>query len=144
MATTAQWIFDRAMALMDELNESTGKADTADTKEYKNRTLSTLNVLLPECFPCSDTYRATPGKRPICPEVTSMADVVWLDDGVCRGALPYGLAAHLLLMEDPDTANYFQQRYEEKLAQLRTGIPATVENIGDIYGGIGYGQFGRW
>ena len=37
MATTAQWIFEKAMNLMDEVNESTGATDTADTREYKNR-----------------------------------------------------------------------------------------------------------
>lgn len=35
MATTAQWIFEKAMNLMDEVNESTGATDTADTREYK-------------------------------------------------------------------------------------------------------------
>ena len=58
MATTAQRVFELAMNLMDEVNESTGKADTADTKEYKNRTLAILNILRIECYPASDTYPA--------------------------------------------------------------------------------------
>lgn len=145
MTTTAQWVFERAMALMDELNESSGNADTADTKEYKNRTLSILNMLRVECFPFSDTYRVqTPGKRPICPEIQSFTDVIGLDDGIAQGTLPYGLAAHLLLDENPDSASYFQQRYQEQLALMRTYLPATIENITDQYGGIDYTQFGRW
>ena len=33
MATTAQQVFELSMHLMDEINESSGSADTADTKE---------------------------------------------------------------------------------------------------------------
>lgn len=143
--TTAQWVFERAMALMDELNESSGSADTADTKEYKNRTISILNILRMECFPFSDTYKiATPGKRPVCPEITAFTDEIYLDDGIAQGVLPYGLAAHLLLDENPDAASYFQQRYQEMLSMMRVGLPATFESISNEYGGIEHGQFGRW
>lgn len=143
--TTAQWVFDKAMNLMDEVNESTGQTDTADTKEYKNRTLAILNILRVECFPASDTYTViTPGKRPICREITDFETPIGLDDGICQGVLPYGLAAHLLLDENPDMASYFNQRYQELLAQYRYGVPAATEDIVDLYGGIEYGQFGAW
>lgn len=145
MATTVQWIFERAMALMDELSESTGSADTADTKEYKNRTLSILNILRIECFPFSDAYQITePGRRPVCPELTDFSDTVGLDDGICQGVLPYGLAAHLLVDENAETAAFFQQRYEELLAMLRANLPAAMGAIDDLYGGIEHGRFGRW
>ena len=145
MATTAQRVFEMAMHLMDEVNESSGAADTSDTKEYKNRTLQILNVLRIECFPASDTYAvATPGKRPVCPEITAFADEIGMDDGICQGVLPYGLAAHLLLDENPTVAAYFQQRYEEALAAARRGIPAGFEDITDLYGGIEHGRFSRW
>ncbi len=143
--TTAQWIFEKAMSLMDEVNESTGAADTADTKEYKNRTLPILNILRAECFPASDTYAVTtPGKRPICPEITDFETPIGMDDGVCQGVLPYGLAAHLLLDENPDMAAFFNQRYQELLFQYRTSIPAQAEDIESLYGGIEYGCFSRW
>ena len=101
-------------------------------------------MLRVECWPASDTYTvAEPGKRPICPEITSFTAALPLDDGICQGVLPYGLAAHLLLGEDDDKASYFNQRYEEKLAQLRN-TPAAWEDITSPYGGIEYGQFGRW
>lgn len=145
MATTAQWVFDKAMHLMDEVNESTGMADTSDTKEYKNRTLPILNILRIECFPASDTYQAAePCKRPVCPEITGFETQIGLDDGICQGVLPYGLAAHLLLGEDDDKASYFNQRYEELLEQFRRGIPAASEDITPVYGGIEYGRFAGW
>ena len=43
--TTAAWVFARAIHLMDEQNETTGETSTADTSEYKLRTLSILNIL---------------------------------------------------------------------------------------------------
>ena len=143
--TNAQWVFDKAMNLMDEVNESTGQTDTADTKEYNNRTLAILNILRVECFPASDTYRNTKsGKRPVCREITDFDTQIGLDDGICQGVLPYGLAAHLLLDENPDMASYFNQRYNELLAQYRYNIPVEAEEITDLYGGIEYGYFGRW
>lgn len=143
--TTAQWVFEMAMHLMDEANTSTGETDTADTKEYKNRTLPILNILRIECFPASDTYTVSkPGKRPICREITDFTTPIGLDDGLCQGVLPYGLAAHLLLDENPDVAAYFNQRYQELLFQYRNGIPSASEAIDPLYGGIEYGWFARW
>ena len=143
--TNAQWIFEKTMHLMDEVNESTGTADYSDTKEYKNRTLAILNILRMECFPASDTYAVTiPGKRPVCPEITSFEEPIGLDDGICQGVLPYGLAAHLLLDENPGVASFFQQRYEEALSTARRGIPAMAEDITDVYGGIEHGRYGWW
>lgn len=145
MSTTAQWVFDKAMHLMDEVNESTGQSDTADTREYKNRTIQILNILRVECFPASDTYKVTePGKRPICPEIMDFDTPIGLDDGICQGVLPYGLAAHLLLDENPDVAAFFIQRYQELLAQYRYSIPAEAEDIEPVYGGIEFGYFSRW
>lgn len=145
MATTAQWVFDKAMHLMDEVNESTGQSDTADTREYKNRTIPILNILRIECFPASDTFQVSqPGKRPICPEITDFDTPIQLDDGICQGVLPYGLAAHLLLDENPDTASFFIQRYQELLAQYRYSLPAEAQDIEPVYGGIEFGYFARW
>lgn len=145
VVTTAQWVFEKAMNLMDEVNESTGAADTADTKEYKNRTLPILNILRVECFFASDTYTVSkPGKRPVCREITDFESPINLDDGICQGVLPYGLAAHLLLDENPDVAAYFNQRYQELLLQMKNGLPAEAQDIEDLYGGIEYGYFSRW
>lgn len=145
MATTAKWVFERAMALMDSLSDGSGLADISDNTEYKNRTISILNMLRMECFPFSDTYQITrPGKRPICPPVKTLDDNISLDDAIAQGVLPYGLAAHLLLDENPQTAAFFNERYQELLFGMRTGIPASVEPIRDEYGSVEYGSFGRW
>lgn len=142
--TTAQQVFELAMHLMDEVNESSGKADTADTKEYKNRTLAILNILRVECYPASDTYIAEAGKRPVCAMITGFETPIGLDDGICQGVLPYGLAAHLFLDENPEAAGYFQQRYEELLVAAGRSIPAGSQDIENPYGGIEFWQFSRW
>lgn len=145
MATTAQQIFEMAMHLADEVNESSGLADTPDTKEYKNRTLPILNILRNEVFPYSSNYRpARYGARPVCPMIQSMTSNVALDDSICQGILPYGLAAHLFLDENPNLSAYFNQKYEEGIARYRVSAPSYSEPIVDVYGGIEMGEHARW
>lgn len=145
MATTAQYVFELAMAQIDELNEANGAADTSDTREYKNRTVPIINILRGELYPYSDTYKiAEPGKRPICRKVELISDEIDLDDYICQTVLPSGLAARLLMQEDPTSANYFQQLYEEAKFDLKNGPPTASADIEDLYGGIEYGEFSRW
>ena len=144
MATTAMQIFNTAMGFMDEVSTD-GKTDTTDTAEYKNRTLLILNALRGELYPYSDSYDPnTEGGRPIADYIRDMNSVVKLDDYICQTIMPYGLAAHLLMDENPSAAAFFQSRYEELRNRLAVGIPAQSEDITDVYGGIEYGEFSRW
>ena len=148
MATTPQDVFEIAMSIMDELSDS-GEADTADTAEYKNRTVPILNVLAGELYPYSDTYEYDEdGIRPIVRVIEDFSDNIGLDDYCCRSILPYGLVAHLLLDENPTSASYCQQRYDELKATLTRGLPQVSEDIGDVYGYNGgiypYNEFGMW
>ena len=144
--TTAQRVFDMARGLMDEVNETSGGTDDADTREYKVRTLLILNALRGELFPYSDTYAAEePGKRPILAVIQSFDQVIGMDDYICQSVLPYGLAAQLLLDENPDSASFFQQRYEEMRMNLAKGLPQQSESISDVYGIVSpYNEFSRW
>ena len=128
--TTANWVFDRAIHLMDEQNETNGKTRTQDTKEYEYRSLSILNVLRNELYPYSDTYEVrSDGKRSVPPELTSMEQPIDLDDALCQSVMPYGLAAHLLLGENDSMASFFNQRYMELLNQLKIRATAVWEDI---------------
>lgn len=146
--TTGQDVFDAAMGLMDEVLN--GLTDTGDTKEYKDRTLLILNVLVGELYPYSDTYNIeNDGVRPIASPVTDFDTGIGLDDYICRTLLPYGLAAHLLLDENPSAASFFQQRYEELFRRLQAGgPPGGSEDIEDVYGANGgispYNEFSAW
>ena len=144
MATNAQRVFDIAMGLMDELNEQ-GVTMTSDTKEYHNRTLFILNALRGELYPYSDTYKlGEPGIRPIVSVIPDFKTDIDLDDYICQTVMPYGLAAHLLLDENPSAAAFFNDRYAELVALLSRGLPQGSVDIEDVYGGIEYGEFSHW
>nr|DAS16695.1 MAG TPA: hypothetical protein [Caudoviricetes sp.]DAS48765.1 MAG TPA: hypothetical protein [Caudoviricetes sp.] len=145
-STTAQRVFDITMGLIDEVNENSGETDTADTREYKMRTLLILNALRGELYPYSDTYEVeTPGERPIVAVISDFETPIDLDDYICQTVLPYGLAAQLLLDENPSAASFFQQRYEELRNNLSKGFPQDGEAITDVYGvGFEYNEFSRW
>lgn len=149
MSVTVQQVFDIAIRLMDAQNESTGSTDTADTKEYRLRTPSLLNSILDRAYSASDNYPATTDRtRPICPKVSVMDDEIRLDEYICTGILPYGLAGLLLTEENPTLANFFWQTFLEQLAAAKMDLPACEDSIDDCYGflsdSVEYGRFGRW
>lgn len=146
-------VFQSAMALMDEM-------DANDYGEYTIRSVNILNGLIQECYPYSDTYTkpTQPGKRSVAdhltvPDITQATDPLNLDDYITYTVLPYGLAAHLFIDDNPTSAGFFQQRYEELLNRLKTeGILAESEDIIDVYSnsldgrgnGIGFEWTTRW
>lgn len=146
---TVQQVFDIAIHLMDAQNESTGSTETADTKEYRLRTPSLLNSILDRAYSASDNWPAVEnGKRPICPKVTDMTDEIDLDERICTGILPYGLAGLLLTEENPALANFFWQTFLEQLEEAKRGAPTGIDSIEDVYGfmndNLEYGQFAQW
>ena len=142
-----QAVFDKAMYLMDAQNDSTGATLTSHTKEFQVRTIGILNSLLDRVYPASTTFPIQwEGERPALPDLTSFEDTLDLDSRILREVLPCGLAARLLSEENPSLANYFQQCFEEGLADARARRPGQFAPVEDAlpYGGIEYGQFGRW
>ena len=150
---TGMDVFQRTITMMDELNDE-GKYRHDDTVEYQNRALAILNVLQGELYFYSDTFAKQQewesGRRPVLNPLTSLYDTIDLDDYCAGTVMPYGLAAHLLLDENPTAAGFFQERYEELLRGLMSGKGklAASEDIEDIYGPKGgihpYNEFSRW
>ena len=150
---TGMDVFQRAITMMDELDDS-GKYRHDDTVEYQNRTVAILNFLQGELYFYSHTFPKRQdweaGRRPVLQPITSLYETLDLDDYCAGTVMPYGLAAHLLLDENPTAAGFFQQRYEELLRGLMSGRgKLTVsEDIEDIYGPKGgifpYNEFSRW
>ena len=139
--TTVQQVFDMAIHMMDEQNESSGISDTADTKEYRFRTISILNAVMPALYPYSDTCSDEGRGRPICPalDLTNIrkpdfTQQIPLDDTLALGVLPYALAAHLLAGENEELSAWFQNRYNLAFSDLRSKIPGTFEPIVAPYG----------
>jgi hypothetical protein len=75
--------------------------------------------------------------RPIPSVIATLTDTMQVDDITSRTIIPYGLAAHLLLTENPDSANYFQERYEELKYNATQPQPTSEEQITNLYGGFG-------
>ena len=127
--TTGTEVYEAALVLMDANND-------ADTSEYESKALSIINILRGELYPYSDTFDTTQDGRPICPILMDMDENIGLDDYICQTVMPYGMAAHLLLDENPSTAAFFNQRYMELLAGLKRGEGRPVngsEDIDDAY-----------
>lgn len=145
--TNAQYIYETAIVIMDSLSD-TGAADVRDNDEYKHRTLKILNLLRGELYPYSDTYETDDDGRPIAALIRDFDKPIDLDDYICQTVMPYGLAAHLLLQEDPAAANFCQQRYDELKSRLSIGMPSSSEDIEDVYGNRGgiypYNEFAQW
>lgn len=130
-------VFDAAMGIMDELGQ-TGQAQTSDTQEYEYRTPAIINMLVGE-------LHMLLGNRDNWLPVTSLDDMIpTADTNYALSALPYGLAANLLIDENPTAASFYQQRYEELRAYYLARQQADVGDITDLYGGIPYGEFSRW
>lgn len=124
-------VFAGAMSVMDELS-STGQAQTTDTEEYKLRTPAIVNIMAVE-------YRIHSGVKGSFVGITGIDDyLVGIDDAYAIGVMPYGLAANLLVDENPTAAGFYQQRYEELRSMYTRNSPAEFEPIADVYGGIEY------
>ena len=101
-------------------------------------------------YPASDTYQSgASGQRPVCQKVSEFTDELDLDERICLGVLPYGLAGLLLTEENPTMSDFFWQTFLEQLEEAKRSIPAGEEAVENAYGGgpwggIEYGQFGYW
>lgn len=142
--TNANTVFKMAMSLMDELSTVNGSADTAENREYRDRTLDILNMLTGELYPYSDNFPRSCTGRPVAPPVKSFEEAICLDDYICRSLLPYGLAARLLLAEDPESALWCENKFQMLKSSLSAGYPAQWEEIEDVYSGLGHGEFSSW
>ena len=139
---TVQQVFDAAIHMMDEQSETSGATSTTDTQEYKFRTLSILNTVMPALYPYSDTFWDTGTGRPVCPVLTVAADlrkpdftqVIPLDDALALGVLPYALAAHLLSGENESLSAWFLDRYVQVFGDIRSKIPESFAPIPTPYG----------
>lgn len=135
---TVQDVFDKAIRLMDEQNESTGATATTDTKEYLVRTPDILDSILARVsLAVGEPYV----------RVAAPGDKIELADAVVSGVLPYYLASALIAIESQDSnlAAYFSSTGDAVLSVIATRInKAEAAQVEDVYGGIEYGEFAVW
>jgi hypothetical protein len=114
----AQDVFVISMNLMDEVSSDGTYVGYPD--DYKKKSWNILTLLQTELLPRS--------VQPL--PITSDQTILQVSDQIGTTILPYGLAAHLLLSENPQVASFFNDRYEE----LKRKRPAIVVSIKDVYG----------
>lgn len=115
---TAKQVYDMALVLIDEVTEM-GNVSPDTPKYYESRARSILTQLQTELIPVDSE-----------PEIiTSLSQELLVSDRVAITVLPYGLAAHLLLTEDVNTASFFNARYDE----LKRRTPSGITPIKDKY-----------
>ena len=141
MTITVQQVFDQAIHLMDEQNETNGATSTADTREYKSRTISILNTAIPRLYPFSSNCDRESVGRPKSKVLAGanydnpdFSQVIMLDDDLSLCLLPFYLAAHLLSGENEALAAWFMQQYREAFGELKKTVPAYFEAISTPYG----------
>ena len=134
--TTVESEFAAAMGLMDELDPQ-GGAQSADTKDYERRAPAILNALCAE-------LRTLTGEGSDWLPASGTEDLLPVEENYGLSALPYGLAANLLVDENPAAASFYQQRYEELRAVYLARRRADLEDIELLYGGVEQGNFARW
>lgn len=128
MSKTVLDAFNVAMGLTDNLT---------DNSDYLSRAVYVVNSLLPELYLYSDTKTSVSGTKPVPTFVTATSSTLPVDDALAIGVLPHGMIAMLFSDENPVTANFHQQLYQEKLRMLGR-VPVEAEDITDLYGGIEY------
>lgn len=135
---TAQDVFDIAIHLMDEQDETTGATTTTDTREYKLRAIPIMNSIIPGLYPFSSTYDPTIGfYEPLVMEDYRDPDLsqpIPLDDSLSLAVLPYYLAAQLLSVENESLASWMKNQGAMAFNDLRNRVPASFEKIDTPYG----------
>lgn len=146
MSTTPQQIYEMAIDLIDRRDQTSLEADSDENADYKARTIGILNILRQECYMASTAYDPHRRDRATAPLITSMDTALkGIDDAVAQEAMPYGLAYHLILQEDPTTADYLRQKYEEAIARLKREQPGLFQPIPSPWHTRNeYGRFARW
>lgn len=137
-----QQVYDMAVHLLDEQNEINGETVTGDTQEYKYRTLSILNTVIPAVYPYSDTYDTESEGRPVPPlleigknyTAPNFQQEIGLDDTICAAVLPLYLAAQLIFAENEALAQWLMSRYQIALADVKSKIPGVFKPIATPYG----------
>lgn len=123
--TTGTQALNSALAIMDELGAT----------EYNTRAIYFINMLCDKLYPFSDTYKSSDAAvRPVCPHITELSGVLGIDDVLAQSVLPYGLAAQLMLSDDPSQAMNFEALFQERFAEARKQQPAEIQEIEDVYG----------
>lgn len=119
---TAQEIFNLACDLISK-RQANGTIDGGKTAIYRARALGILTLWQNEI----ELLLSLPMSDPI-------TDLVQEITVVDRTSGPYYLASKLILVEDPASANFFEQKSDDNIALFAKRQKATEIAITDVYG----------
>lgn len=104
--------------------ESTPNPDYPSTPDYQARTPGILTILQTQVV----MYFKSRGiDIDTLPRLEDMSDNVDLEDDICMGVLPYGLAARLLGQEDTQMSSYFSQLYNSGLSSAAESADGKIK-----------------
>jgi hypothetical protein len=124
MAVTAEQVYNMALVYIDEVTDD-GEVVAENPNYYKSRSLSILTALQTELLPKTI--------EPVA--ITDLSQELLLPSRLALSALPYGLAAHLLINEDPTSASFFNNRYDELKSKQQTETQP-IEDKYSVLGGM--------
>lgn len=133
---SVQTVFNTTIHLMDEQSQGNGVTMTEDTEEYKFRTISVINAILPTIYPYSGGYIPGQPNPMLYPgnDEYAFSQEIPLEDSLAMGVLPYAMAAHFLATENEELSAWFMNRYSNAFSEVRNRIPAEFKPIATPYG----------
>lgn len=123
---TGSQLLARALALL--------ATSGAEAPEYADAALPLVNLLLAETFGADNALRAAAGAaEAAAPQsIGALSEALPCDERLAAAALPYGLAARLLLGDDDAArAAVFHNLYVAAVADCQTGVRGDC----DLYAG---------
>lgn len=118
---TCKEIYELAMALMDEMKDNQSPSDVpqvdySENKDYQARTPGIVSILQTQVI----MYLKGAGVDvDSLDPISTMDDEVDLEQDICTGVMPYGLAARLLGQEDTKMSSYFSNLYYDNLSAAK-------------------------
>lgn len=102
-------------------------------EDYRDYSLSQLNIILSECFPVQNVLLISRNEPPILQlfQLTDLGSDIPYDDMLVVSCMSYGLAAKLVLEDSNELAkfNYFTQMYVEAMGNNSKWISESIEDF---------------
>ena len=133
----AETIFKMTIAMIDEMTDK-GELDETTTAEYRAKAPSILSMLQNEIIGIENRYKSRNEMVEPVP-ITTLEQIVQIDNIKANTSLTNGLAANLMIHEDKALASFFEQRYEELKGMFLKPTPKKPISKEDKYdAGLNY------
>ncbi|MBQ7897995.1 MAG: hypothetical protein IJ323_06190 [Clostridia bacterium] len=130
---TARQVYTRALSFINERN-GVGAYHT-DVSDFEKNAPEIINTIITLLMPSECIIRGKKIRDLDTPfeEIKSLDDTIPLHDALSSGVMPFYLASIMILEEDRERANYFQQLFresEERVVRLySSALHTSVKNV---------------